>query len=208
MFKFTLAGRYLAVFIFSLGMALSLAMPQKAQAQDGYIGEIRAFGFTFCPRGWTEADGDLLAINANTALFSLFGTIYGGDGRTTFGLPDLRGRAPIAPGAGPGLPTYVLGQPGGDTSFTLTTNEMPAHSHTVMGTNATADKHGPGTDLLAAPYLADSSKFNIYHDGPPNREMDPRMIANSGNGQPVTHRGPYLPVQWCVALSGVFPSRN
>ncbi len=179
-----------------------------AQANDQYLGQMILVPYNFCPRGWSAADGQLLSIAQNSALFSLLGTIYGGDGRTTFGLPDLRGRAPIHFGSGPGLQTRNLGERGGAQTHTMAVNEMPSHNHIVNSTNATADKHGPGTDFLAVPYYQDNTKLNIYHEGPPNRTMDPAMIQHTGGGAAFNIQSPYLAMRWCIATIGIFPSRN
>jgi microcystin-dependent protein len=178
--------------------------PAAAQAADPFLGQLMLTGATFCPRNWAQADGQLLSISQNTALFSLLGTTYGGNGQTTFALPDLRGRAPIHQGTGPGLSNYVEGQVGGQESFTVTISQMPAHSHGVQATNATGDKGGPQGRYLAG-QVGDN---NPYHDGPPNRVMAGDMIQPSGGSQPVSQRGPYLTMMWCIALQGVFPSRN
>ena len=193
----------------ALGLAAQIATPTKAQAQDTpFIGQLAAFGFNFCPRGWAPANGGLLAISSNAALFSLLGTQFGGDGRTTFGLPDLRGRVAIGFGTGTGLMPYQMGQKGGAETVTLNTQQMPSHSHLVNGTNEAADKHGPGTDFPAAPYLPDGSELNIYHDGPPNRQMDPGVISPSGGNQPHENRMPFQAVNWCIATQGIFPPRS
>ena len=190
--------------------ALSVAAPKTALASgDPYVGEIMIFAGNFCPRNYAEANGALLAINQNDALFSLYGTMYGGDGVTTFGLPDLRGRAPIHFGNGPGLSNYSIGQKGGSTSFNITLANLPNHNHDANVTNATADKHGPGTDFLAPTFYADgTTKLNIYHEGPPDRAMDPGVIGNTGGSQPYSKRSPALGIKICVALYGVYPSRN
>jgi len=186
-------------------MSLSLMAPNPAVAgNDPLLGELMLVGFTFCPRGWTEANGQLLPIAQNTALFSLYGTTYGGDGRTTFALPDLRGRAPIHYGQGPGLQNYAQGQRGGAEDLTVGINNMPSHNHEVQATNSFADKPGPGDKLLAA----DDNGINKYYEGPPNRTMSTNMITNTGGGQPIAKRSPYLAMRWCVALVGVYPSRN
>jgi microcystin-dependent protein len=192
------------------GLVLALAAgsmsgPLDAQAGvEPFIGEIMMTGYSFCPRGYAETNGQLLAISQNTALFSLLGTTFGGDGRVTFALPDLRGRVPIGQGQGPGLSSYTLGQVGGAESFTLTVGQMPAHNHGVQATNANADKAGPGSKFPAV----EPNLTNMYHDGPPNRLMNSEMITPTGQNQPVGHRSPYLTLRFCIALQGVFPSRN
>jgi microcystin-dependent protein len=180
------------------------AKPAVAQATP-WLGQLMLVGFNFCPRGWANASGQILPINQNQALFSLFGTIYGGDGRTTFALPDLRGRAPISFGQGPGLSNYQQGSRGGNEYFFINPSQMPSHNHRVQATDTIANKKGPGLDFLAKVSTPDDS---IYHDGPPNKLMDPAMIANTGGGQQIVKRSPYLTMLWCVALQGTFPSRN
>jgi len=195
----------ISIAILGTFMALSVMVPKPAMAGvDPFIGELMLFGGNFCPRTWANADGQLLSISQNNALFSLYGTFYGGDGRTTFGLPDLRGRAPIHIGQGPGLANYAQGQRGGAESLTVGISNMPSHNHEVQGTNQRANKGGPGTDFLAG---QDPGR-PIYHDGPPNRIMDPAMITNTGGDQPISKRSPYLALRWCVALQGTYPSRN
>ncbi len=197
--------RGLSLLAISASMAAPLLSSAPARASaDPLLGELMLVGFNFCPRGWAEAGGQLLSISQNTALFSLFGTIYGGDGRTTFALPDLRGRAPIHVGQGPGLATYTQGEKGGSESFTLTINQMPPHNHNVKAQGAPATKYGPNSDFLAVP----EPLAKIYGEGPGDKTMDPAMITNTGGGQPVSKRSPYLVMRWCVALQGVYPSRN
>lgn len=193
----------------AMAMALTVTAPTAAKAQDTpFIGQLAAFGFNFCPRGWAPANGSLLAISQYNALFALLGTQFGGNGQTTFGLPDLRGRAAIGFGSGNGLTNYPMGAKGGTESVTLTVPQMPSHSHTMNTTNEAADKHGPGTDFLAAPYNADGSELNIYHEGPPNRQMDPGAISPTGGGQAHENRMPFQAVNWCIATEGIFPPRN
>lgn len=197
------------IWSFALGliMACSLMTPSPASAQaEPILGQLMMVGFNFCPRGWANADGQILAISTNTALFSLLGTMYGGDGRTTFALPDLRGRVPVHLGTGAGLSRYSQGQSGGQETVTLTAAEMPGHSHGVNATNQIANLSGPGTDFLGK----EDPRGNIkqYHNGPANVQMDPNMIADSGGNQPHENRAPYLALRWCIALQGIFPSRN
>ena len=163
--------------------------PLSSQAQDPLIGEIKMVGFNFCPRGWVEADGQLLSIAENSALFSLYGTIYGGDGRTTFALPDLRGRAPIHVGSGPGLSTYVEGEKGGVETVTLTPSELPAHSHTIPELSSPG-----GTD-----------KGLVLRNGNGGTTANTSV---TGSGLAHENRPPFLTVRFCVATVGIFPSRN
>ncbi|MDU8930045.1 tail fiber protein [Alisedimentitalea sp. MJ-SS2] len=189
------------------GLAAATA-PAKA---GPLIGEVRAFGENFCPRGWARADGQLLAISSNTALFSIIGTMYGGDGRTTMGLPNLIGRVPQSQGTGPGLAHVSMGQQGGAPTRTLSVAQMPAHNHIVNATNAQGNKLGPGGDLLADPNTNDpNTEVHIYKDGSatPNQVMDPGMIGSTGGSQPIAVQSPYLVLNWCIATTGTFPSRN
>jgi microcystin-dependent protein len=185
-------------------VAFLFMAPKPAVAQsEPILGQLMLVGFNFCPRGWANADGQLLPISSNTALFSLYGTIYGGNGQTTFGLPDLRGRAPISVGQGPGLESYTQGQSGGAESLSVAVANMPSHNHRVQATNSIGNLPGPGTDFLA--------KTNgtplLYHNGPPTIMMDPAMIADTGDSEPIAKRSPYLTMRWCVALQGSYPSR-
>ncbi|MDU8930046.1 tail fiber protein [Alisedimentitalea sp. MJ-SS2] len=192
-------------------LCLSGAMaPSGATAGDQpYVGEMMVFAGNFCPRDWAAAGGQLLAISSNQALFSLLGTYYGGDGRTTFGLPDLRGRAPIHYGRGAGLPAYVIGERGGVEAVTLTTNNLASHNHQVHATNAQGNKLGPGTDLLADPNTGDpNTEVQIYSDKPANVTMSPNMIQNTGSSVATNVESPYLGLQICIALYGIYPSRN
>ena len=167
-------------------------------------------GFTFCPRGWADANGQLLAIASNSALFSLFGTAYGGDGRTTFALPDLRGRVPIHLGQGPGLSNYTQGQSGGVETTTMTVGQMPQHTHV-----ASVQTAGP---VLANHRRADGAAFGVTTDNTYVRPGTPVtgygmaagtvVNANAGSSQPQTNIPPYLTMRYCVATQGIFPSRN
>ncbi len=184
----------LTVTFITISGAAMFATSQKATAQEYFIGELRTFGFGFCPRDWVAAEGQLLPIAQNSALFSLYGTYYGGDGRTTFGLPDLRGRTPIHNGNGPGLPNYNIGQRGGQVDFTLTINQLPSHDHQIGYSTDTGPQKGPSYSLSAEPTVDESIQA-----GPG---------GNTGGGQPVSHRSPYLAVTWCVAINGLYPSRS
>ncbi|HET7489254.1 MAG TPA: tail fiber protein [Acidimicrobiales bacterium] len=167
---------------------------------EPFIGEIRLFGFNFAPVGWAQCNGQLLAIAQNTALFSLLGTMYGGNGTTTFGLPDLRGRAPLSAGQGPGLANYDQGQVGGTESVTLTAAQVPAHGHTVAASNGAASANRPGGGVPAA-----GGAYAGTSDG---TTMNAAMVAGGGSGQPFDNRSPYLAVNFCIALEGIFPSRS
>ena len=133
----------------AIGLAASLTVPAPSHAQEVLIGQVIPVAFTFCPRGFTEADGQLLPISSNTALFSLYGTTFGGDGRTTFALPDMRGRDPIHVGQGAGLQDYLLGQSGGAETHTLTVGQMPSHTHALIGDEEAASSTDPSGGYLA-----------------------------------------------------------
>ena len=192
----------LGIIMMLFGM-MNLSSPQEAHAQEPYIGEIRPVGFNFCPRGWVPAHGQLLAISQNTALFSLYGTMYGGDGRTTFALPDLRGRAAISEGTGPGLSTYRMGQRGGAETVTLNTMQMPSHTHSAT---ATAEE---GFQMLTR--QGTTTGVGTFQGGSPQAVPPPTInvqVHNTGGSQAHENRTPYLAVNYCIALVGIFPSRN
>ena len=169
-----------------------------------YLGQIFMGGWNFPPRGSTYCEGQLLPIASNSALFSLFGTTFGGDGRTTFGLPDLRGRAPMHHGNGPGLSSRRLGEKGGAENVTLTTAQMPSHNHTaaLKGVEEDADQ----TDV-AGKSLANHAG---YHNDAPTTDLHAGSVAtgNTGGGQSHTNMQPFLCISFCVALVGVYPSRS
>lgn len=176
---------------------------RPAAAQEAFIGQIMMVGYTFCPRGWAEANGQLLAINSNAALFSLYGTTYGGDGRNTFALPDLRGRVPMHTGQGPGLSPRQMGESGGSETTTLTTNNLPAHSHSLNALGANGTTPAPGGNLIAG-----AGREVIYGSGTPDTQMAGNAIGNTGGGQAVNNLQPYQVVRYCIALQGIFPSRS
>jgi microcystin-dependent protein len=185
------------------GMTLTgAAAPANAQAEP-FIGQIMMVGYTFCPRGWAEANGQLVAINTNPALFSLYGTTFGGDGRTTFALPDLRGRVAINLGQGPGLSNRQLGQQGGSETNTLTANQLPPHTHALNATTAGANAVDPSGNTIA-----NTGRSDTYNTGAPNAQMNAGSIGTTGGGQAVNNMPPFLTVRYCVALQGIFPSRN
>jgi len=199
--------RYLAslAFVFLLPSA-----PVKA-AYEPFLGEIMWFGYNFCPRGWAPADGALLAIGSNQALFSLLGTQFGGDGRTTFGLPDLRGRAAIGAGRGPGMQEMSVGQRGGSETVTLTQSNLPSHTHSLPAPVAT-DEAGNTADP-AGSYMANGQRAAIYRkaaetSGVIAMAQTSQNTGSVGGGQAVSVRDPYLAMTACIAVVGVFPSRN
>jgi microcystin-dependent protein len=164
-----------------------------------FMGELKIVGFNFPPKGWAECNGQFLPINQNQALFSLLGTMYGGNGQTTFALPDLRGRVPIHMGAG-----FTEGQAGGQEAHTITISEMPAHNHIVSGTSATGNLNngnGAAFGLSQAP---------IYHPfaGAAVTTLSPTSVTNAGGSQPHENRQPFLVLNYVIALQGVFPSHN
>ena len=165
-----------------------------------FIAEIVMFGGNFAPRGWAFCQGQLLSIAQNTALFSLLGTTYGGNGQTTFALPDLRGRVPIQQGSGPGLTPRVLGEQGGTETVTLQVTQMPAHTHTVSASTAAAGDTVPTGNVL--------SEGSIYHAAPGNTTLSPTAIGASGGSQPHNNIQPFLALNFIIATQGIFPSRN
>jgi len=181
-----------------------------AQASDPFVGQIMIVGFNFCPRNWARAEGQLLDISSNTALFSLLGTTYGGDGRTTFGLPDLRGRSVVGVGNGPGLDSITWGERGGNYQHTLLTSQMPSHKHDLMGTNAVADQKRPNGDILAFPdYIIDGQPLKIYGNGSlAEVPLHPTSISNTGGGLAFNIRNPFLGMYVCISLTGIYPSRS
>lgn len=161
-----------------------------------FLGEIKIVGFNFAPQGWAECNGQFLPINQNQALFSLFGTMYGGNGQTTFALPDFRGRTGIHVGAG-----FIQGQAGGQEFHTVTQSEMPAHNHFVQATSSLGNNDDPTGNLLA------TANAPMYL-GTANTTLQPSTITNVGGSQPHENRQPFLVLNFIVALIGVFPSQN
>lgn len=170
---------------------------------EPFVGEIRMFAGSFAPRGWAFCDGQLLAVTQNDALFSLFGTIYGGDGITTFGLPDLRGRVPLHEGTGPGLSPRRLGSKGGSEQVTLTTNQLASHSHDWNANTTDATDTNPAGKVLAAPV-----GLRFFEQANQNASLASSTIANTGGSQPHSNLMPTLCVHFIVALVGIYPSRQ
>ncbi len=174
---------------------------------EPFIAEIKMTGTNFAQRGWAKCDGQLLQIAQNTALFSLLGTTFGGDGRTTFGLPGLRGRAPMHPGTGPGLTQRRLGQRGGTETVALTTPaQMANHGHTMKVVGSLADQSSPVGNSLAQ--SQGRGGFNLYDNDDNKAAMAPDALAQTGGGQPHDNMQPFAVVCFIIALQGVFPSRS
>jgi microcystin-dependent protein len=173
-----------------------------------FVAEIRIFGFNFAPVGWALCNGQLLPLSQNTALFSLLGTTYGGDGKSNFALPNLQGNAPMQPGQGPGLAYYHdLGETGGSTGVALLQSEIPSHSHSLTAfTGRGANDKTPGPALT----LGESQGNFVYDAGtsPPTNAMSPSMILPVGGGQPHNNVMPYQAFNFCIALQGIFPPRQ
>lgn len=185
-------------------LAFTFLGSQKALCQDYYIGEIRMFAGTFAPAGWAKCEGQILPIAQNTALFSLLGTTYGGNGTTTFALPDLRGRIPMATGQGPGLTARFLGEVGGSETNTLTINQMPAHNHQVNASTLDGDQNVPTGSIPANTKTLDKE----YTTSGANTTMNPSMIGVTGGSQPVNNMQPSLAVTFIIALQGIYPPQN
>jgi microcystin-dependent protein len=170
---------------------------------EPFVGEIRMFAGTFAPRGWAFCDGQLLAVSQNDALFSLLGTIYGGDGRTTFGLPDLRGRLPIHAGQGPGLSNRRLGSKLGSEKETLTVNQIPSHTHAYTGTDNDAARTSPDGSFPAR------AVGDVYKAGTAVRvNMNSGSLSGTGGSQSHTNLMPFLCISFIIALFGIYPSRH
>jgi microcystin-dependent protein len=172
---------------------------------DPFVAEIRIFPFNFAPRGWAWCDGQLLPLSQNTALFSLLGTTYGGNGKSNFALPDLQGRAPMHPGQGPGLSLHDLGETGGSETVSLLESEIPAHSHALGAQNvALGGAVSPVGNVLNRP-----ASGNLYGSvNPTIVTMAPEGITPAGGDQPHNNLQPYLTFYFCIALQGVFPPRT
>lgn len=184
---------------------------------EPFLGQVEVFSFNFPPKGWTTCSGQLLSIQQNAALFALLGTMYGGDGRVNFGLPDLRGRVPVGWGQGHGLSPYDLGQKGGEEAHTLITQEMAAHNHSFnVDTNnpASNNTNVPSTSVVLGNTVGklsgSANPFNLYlyTSGAPAGTLDPHSIGLSGGGQAHNNIMPYLALNFCISLIGIFPSRN
>jgi microcystin-dependent protein len=172
---------------------------------EPFVGEVRMFAGNFAPRGWAFCDGQLLAVSQNDALFSLLGTIYGGDGRTTFGLPDLRGRIPLHAGSGPGLSPRRLGAKAGAENVTLTVNQLPSHGHGFQVTTATGNESSPENESFASSATAD---YYIDQSFPQNVSLASSAVTNTGGSRSHTNLMPFLCIHFIIALVGIYPSRS
>jgi microcystin-dependent protein len=170
---------------------------------DPFVAEIRIFPFNFAPKGWAWCDGQLLPLSQNTALFSLLGTTYGGDGKSNFALPDLQGSAPMHPGQGPGLSLHDLGEIGGSETVTLLESEIPAHSHAWQASLADALEPAP-----AGQQFATGIGVQVFAASSSLVAMAPELLAPAGGDQPHNNLQPYLTFFFCIALQGVFPPRS
>ncbi len=170
---------------------------------DPFVAEIRIFPFNFAPKGWAWCDGQLLPLSQNTALFSLLGTTYGGNGKSNFALPDLQGRSAMHPGQGPGLSLHDLGETGGAETVALLESEIPSHNHACRAASDPGDLQGPSS----ARSIARSANGFGYVSGPANAIMASQILAPACGGQPHNNRQPYLTFYFCIALQGIFPPR-
>ncbi len=204
--------RYLLIiFLLTAVLAAPMIRPKNSYASEPFIGQIQMFGFNFPPRGWTFCDGQLLPIASYTALFSLLGTTFGGNGRTDFGLPDLRGRTAVHPGNGPGLTPVTWGQKAGAQTRTLTESNLPSHTHgvtvTVKAKSGQGKEQGPEGHVLAY-----DRRETQYSDQAPDVDMSASSVTvtvdSAGGSQAFDIRDPFLGIYHSIALTGTFPSRN
>lgn len=173
---------------------------------EPYIGEILAVSFNFAPHGWAECNGQLLSISQNQALFSLLGTQFGGNGQTTFGLPDLRSRCAIGQGQGPGLSDRTIGETQGSETHRLLPSEMPTHTHAMMGSSSSATTNNPSNAVLSKPAV--NARVQPLYGDTGDQTMADEMIATAGSGVPHENRQPHLAMLYVIALVGVFPPRS
>lgn len=190
--------------IASAALAGTAILGSAAHAQTPFIGQIEAYGFNFCPQGYMAASGQTLSISQYTALYSLYGTMYGGNGQTTFNLPNLNGRRAMGEGSGPGLTPRQQGSVTGSETATMTVANMPTHEHLFLGSTeanstGTPSGHTVGT-FAAAPAYSDPGTSDV--------QMNAATIGTTGGSQPFNINGPYLSVTYCVAITGLFPSRD
>ncbi|MGX8010563.1 phage tail protein [Mesorhizobium sp. ORM8.1] len=171
---------------------------------DPFVAEIRIFPFNFAPKGWAFCDGQILPLSQNTALFSLLGTTYGGDGKSNFALPDMQGNAPMHPGQGPGLSLHDLGETGGSETVTLLESEIPSHPHTV---ESVPGNFSANTNVPTNTAFGKSAQGNAYTPAASMVPLSSQAIAPAGGSQPHNNMMPYITLSFCIALQGVFPPR-
>jgi len=178
---------------------------------DPFVAEIRIFPFNFAPKGWAFCDGQLLPLSQNTALFSLLGTTYGGDGKSNFALPNLQGRAPMHPGQGPGLSLHDLGEAAGTDTVTLLSTEIPSHSHAFNADTNDATVANPAGGAVAQGVWSSGQNSGLvvmYSGAAPDTQLGPNAIGPNNGGQPHNNLMPYLTLNFCIALQGVYPPRT
>jgi microcystin-dependent protein len=171
-----------------------------------YVGQIFLFGGNFAPRDSALCQGQLLSISSYSSLFSILGTTYGGDGRSTFGLPDLRGRAPLSEGTGGGLSRRSLGESGGAETHSLTTSQIASHSHNLLASTSEVNQSTANSNALGAG--AGFPPSNLYTDQSPTDALNSASVAYAGSSGSHNNMPPYLTLNWCIALNGIYPSRN
>jgi microcystin-dependent protein len=196
-----MVSRCKVLLLFVVALTLLACLP--AGAQEQFVGEIRYVAFNFAPKGWATCDGQLLAISQNQTLFNLLGTTFGGDGKTTFALPDMRGRVPVGTGQGLVLTNRTLGEQGGEESVTLTIAQMPTHRHGLMASSAAANTTAPAGDALA-----NSSTTPVYSTGTTSVAMKNTSVNTAGMSRPHENMQPYLGMTCIIALQGIFPTPN
>jgi microcystin-dependent protein len=192
--RFHMRARYLYIAV----AVLAFANVPATHAQTPYVGEIRFVSFNFAPKGWAQCNGQLLPINQYQPLFNLIGTTYGGDGVTTFALPNLMGRVPIHEGDG-----NIIGQSGGQSSVVLTVHQLPSHHHDILGSDSPATSNTPGAHTLAG-----NSTVPMYNADAPNIKLHSNSTSFAGGGEPVPIMPPYLTLNCVIALEGIFPTPN
>lgn len=175
---------------------------------EPFLAEIRVWACSFAPRGWAFCNGQILAIQQYAALFSLIGTYYGGNGTTSFGLPNMQGNVGVDAGTGPGLSTYVIGEMAGVPGVTLLTSEMPSHTHTISGARRGDATEGVNTPTAQAWLGPSTGAGNTWSDQPPTGMLSPMAVSPSGASHPHNNMQPYLALNFCIAMQGIFPSRN
>jgi microcystin-dependent protein len=192
-----------SVWLLFLATLVGLFHSSPARAQSTpLLGQIMIVPYQFAPKGWAMCNGQILGISQNQALFALLGTTFGGDGQNSFALPDLRGRAPIGMGQGPGLAPYDLGETGGQEVVTLTLSQIPSHTHVAMGATAVANTGSPAGASWAMP------RALLYSSIAPSVPMSTEALGSTGGGQPHENRKPYVVMTYVIAIQGIFPSHN